>query len=130
MTNEEKDLLIAYLVDAGDIDPDGDVEAQFLEWRQVRERVVSSETHYQAILEASRVRQRNYQRGYRTGGSVRWYEGAPPDALNQYQGGMCISGAQTRTERTPRRLISPLGPDLGGADSAVWRYVHFTLALV
>ena len=32
MTNEEKDLLIAYRVDAGDIDPDGDVEAQFLEW--------------------------------------------------------------------------------------------------
>ena len=29
MTNEQKDLLIAYLVDAGDIAPD--VEAQFLE---------------------------------------------------------------------------------------------------
>lgn len=29
MTNEQKDLLIAYLVDAWDIDPD--VEAQFLE---------------------------------------------------------------------------------------------------
>ena len=29
MTNEQEDLLIAYLVDAGDIDPD--VEAQFLE---------------------------------------------------------------------------------------------------
>ena len=29
MTNEQKDLLIAYLVDAVDIDPD--VEAQFLE---------------------------------------------------------------------------------------------------
>ena len=27
MTNEEKDLLIAYLVDSGEIDPDGDVEA-------------------------------------------------------------------------------------------------------
>ena len=27
MTNEEKDLLIAYLVDAEDIDPDSDVEA-------------------------------------------------------------------------------------------------------
>ena len=25
MTNEEKDLLITYLVDAGDIDPDGEV---------------------------------------------------------------------------------------------------------
>ena len=35
MTNEEKDRLIAYLVDAGDIDPD--VEAQFMDWYQVRE---------------------------------------------------------------------------------------------
>ena len=35
MTNEEKDRLIAYLVDAGDIDPDGDVEAQFMDWYQV-----------------------------------------------------------------------------------------------
>ena len=30
--------------------------------------------------------------------------------LNQYQGGMCISEALTRTERTLRYLISPLGP--------------------
>ena len=37
MTHEEKDRLIAYLVDAGDIDPDGDVEAQFMDWYQVRE---------------------------------------------------------------------------------------------
>ena len=48
MTNEEKDLLIAYLFDAGDIDPDGDVEAQFLEWRQVRQGQVSGEAHYKA----------------------------------------------------------------------------------
>ena len=48
MTNEEKDLLIAYLVDAGEIDPAGDVEAQFLEWHQVREQVVSGEAHYRA----------------------------------------------------------------------------------
>ena len=34
MTNEEKDLLIAYLVDAGDIDPDDDVEAS--SWRGTR----------------------------------------------------------------------------------------------
>ena len=78
MTNEEKDLLIAHLVDAGDIDPDGDVEAQFLEWRQVRERVVSGETHYQAILEASRVRQRNYQRGDRTGAASGGMKGPHP----------------------------------------------------
>ena len=30
--------------------------------------------------------------------------------LNQYQGGMCISGRLTMTERNPRHLISPLGP--------------------
>ena len=63
MTNEEKDLLITYLVDAGDIDPDGDVEAQFLEWYQVREQVVSGEAHYKAILDAARVRYRSYQEG-------------------------------------------------------------------
>ena len=63
MTNEEKDLLIAYLVDAGDIDPDDDVEAQFLEWYQVRDQVVSGETHYKAVLDAARVRQRIYQEG-------------------------------------------------------------------
>ena len=41
-----------------------------------------------------------------------------PD-LNQYQGGMCISGSLTMTERTPRHLISPLGPSWVGSDSAV-----------
>ena len=50
--------------------------------------------------------------------------------LNQYQGGMCISGRLTMTERTPRHLISPLGPNWVGTDNAVYRYVHFTLALV
>ena len=39
--------------------------------------------------------------------------------LNQYQGGMCISGRLTMTERTPRHLISPLGPNWMGTDSAV-----------
>ena len=29
MTNEEKELLAVYLSDAGEIDPEGDVEAQF-----------------------------------------------------------------------------------------------------
>ena len=63
MTNEEKDRLIAYLVDAGDIDPEGDVEAQFLEWCQVHEQVVSGEVHYKAILEAARIRKRSFDRG-------------------------------------------------------------------
>ena len=39
--------------------------------------------------------------------------------LNQYQGGMCISGRLTMTERTPRHLISPLGSNWVGTDSAV-----------
>ena len=57
MTNEEQDLLIAYLVDAGEIFPDLDVdmEDQFLDWYQVRQGVVSGEAHYKAILEAARV---------------------------------------------------------------------------
>ena len=45
MTNEEKTLLISYLIDAGEMDPAGDVEAQFLDWYQVREGQVSGETH-------------------------------------------------------------------------------------
>ena len=63
MTNEEKELLVAYLIDAGDIDPDGDVEVQFMDWYQVREDMVPGETHYKAILEASRVRARSYTAG-------------------------------------------------------------------
>ncbi len=77
MTNEEKDLLIAYLVDAGELDPDGDVEAQFLEWHRVREGQVSGETHCKAILEAAWVRERSYQRGYRHAGDVGGLEGTP-----------------------------------------------------
>ena len=65
MTDEEQDLLIAYLVDTGEIFPDldGDVETQFLDWRQVRQGVVSGETHYKAILHAARVRKRSLERG-------------------------------------------------------------------
>ena len=37
MTNEEKGLLIAYLVDAGEVDPDGDLEEQFMAWFQDRQ---------------------------------------------------------------------------------------------
>ena len=40
-------------------------------------------------------------------------------ALNQYQGGMCISGSLTMIERTPRHPISPLGLSWVGTDSAV-----------
>ena len=37
MTNEEQELPIDYLVDAGELDPDGDVETQFMDWYHVRE---------------------------------------------------------------------------------------------
>ena len=35
----------------------------------------------------------------------------PTPNLNQYQGGMCIAGVLTTTERTPRHFILPLGPN-------------------
>ena len=43
------------------------MEAQFLEWRQVHEQVVSGEVHYKAILEAARIRKRSFDRGYQAG---------------------------------------------------------------
>ena len=39
--------------------------------------------------------------------------------LNQYQGGICISGVLKTTERTPRHLMSPSGPKWVATDSAV-----------
>ena len=42
-----------------------------------------------------------------------------PESLNQYQGGMRISGRLTMAERTPRHLISPSGHNWVGTDSAV-----------
>ena len=59
MTNEENDLLIAHLVDAGEIDPEGDAGAQFLNWYLVRKDVVSGDVHYKAILGTDRVRRVN-----------------------------------------------------------------------
>ncbi len=65
MTNEEQELLIAYLVDTGEIFPDldVDVEIQFLDWYEVRQGVVSGETHYKAILDAARVRKHSLESG-------------------------------------------------------------------
>ena len=67
MAGEDKDLLIAYLVDVAEIDPDGDVEEQFQEWYQVREGTVSGETHYKAILDAARIRVKSFEEGRRAG---------------------------------------------------------------
>ena len=79
MTNEGKDLLIDYLVDAGELDPEGDVEAQFLDWYLVREGQVSGEVHYKAILDAAWVRKRSIEEGRRAGlaevaAKLRWDE--------------------------------------------------------
>ena len=65
MTNEEQVLLIAYLIDAGELDPDADLELQFMDWHQVREKTVSGETHYKALLQAARVRKRSFEEGRR-----------------------------------------------------------------
>ena len=43
------------------------MEAQFLEWYQIREQVVSGEAHYKAVLEAARLRDQAFNRGYRAG---------------------------------------------------------------
>ena len=37
MTNEKKDLLIAYLIDGGEADPGGGPEEQFMAWFQDRQ---------------------------------------------------------------------------------------------
>ena len=58
---------IAYLADAGDLDAGGDVEAQFLDWYQVRQSHVSGEVRYKAVLEAARVRARAFEEGRRAG---------------------------------------------------------------
>ena len=83
MTNEEQELLIAYLVDAGEIIPDldVDVETQFLDWYEVRQGVVSGETHYKAILDAARVRKRSLESGL---------EGAPFPPFDRQ--GVCDHG--------------------------------------
>ena len=57
--------MVEYLVDAGEQDPDGDVEAQFMDWYQVREEeeTVPGETHYKALLQAARVMARSFEEG-------------------------------------------------------------------
>ena len=63
MTQEEEELLIDYLVDAGEIDPDGELEEQFLDWYQAREKTVSGEVHYKAVLDAAQIRKRSFEEG-------------------------------------------------------------------
>ena len=89
MTQEEKDLLISYLVDAGELDPEGDVEAQFDDWYQVRRGQVSGETHYKAVLDAARIRQRVFEDGRLAGLSeaaakMGWNELATQPGLHRF----------------------------------------------
>ena len=46
--------------------------------------------------------------------------GCPLIWLNQYWGGMCISGVLKTTERTPQHLIPPIGSNWVATDSAVY----------
>ena len=46
-----------------------------------------------------------------TGAALNYELDDEENLLNQYQGGMCISGVLTTTERTPRHFILPLGPN-------------------
>ena len=89
MTNEEKDLLIAYLADADELDPEGDVEAQFLDWYQVRAEIVSGEVHYKSVLDATRIRSRSFEEGRRAGLSeaaakMSWDELAAAPGLDRF----------------------------------------------
>ena len=114
MTDEEKALLIEYLVDAGEIFPDLDidVEDQLLDWYEVRRGVVSGETHHKAILQAARVRNRSVERGV---------EGVQPPMSNRQ--GVCDHGtpcgcyaeghAAGRAEGYAKRRNNPL-EDLAG----------------
>ena len=91
MTREEQELLIAYLVDAGELDAEGDVEEQFEDWYQVRRSVVSGEVHYKAIVDAARVRAWAFEEGRRAGlaeGSTRmnWDELATRPGLHRFMG--------------------------------------------
>ena len=113
MTNEEKDLLIAYLIDTGDIDSDGDVAGQFLDWYQVREGVGSGETHYKAVLEAARVRARSFEEGRMSGLA----EGAAKlgwDELEIARGLQGLWITSVRGKINPRAVLrgSPLGDGL------------------
>ena len=89
MTNGEKSLLIAYLVDAGEIDSDGDQEAQFMDWHRCREDTVSGEVHYRAILGAARVRKRSFDEGWKAGfaeaaAKLGWEHGEAIEGIHRF----------------------------------------------
>ncbi len=98
------------------------MEAQFLEWRQVHEQVVSGEVHYKAILEAARIRKRSFDRGYQAGCAA-MLGGHPPPADDQ---GVCDHDtpcgcyaeghAAGMAAATPKRRSSPLTDNVRADD--------------
>ena len=117
MTNEEKDLLIAYLVDASEIDPDGGIEAQFLDWYQIREETVSGEVHYKAILDAARGRKRAFEEGRKTGlaeAKLGWDEMATLPGLHRF-----MDHARGRSVNIPTPSGKSAWRPLTGADRPV-----------
>ena len=111
MTNEEKELLVEYLVDAGEQDADGDVEAQFMDWRQVREETVSGETHYKALLQAARVMARSFEEGQP--GRGRSHAGLGPATRRTSLWRSRTSGGLSKRTRNRERR--------GWTDCAGWR---------
>ena len=49
--------------------------------------MVSGETHYKAVVEAARVRQRSFDSSYRIADVARWPEEDPPGLVSDNQGG-------------------------------------------
>ena len=81
------------------------MEAQFLEWRQVREQVVSGEVHYKVILEAARIRKLAFSRGYRLSGVAQRHEGPhptySPSARNKESATMTLHAVATPRDTLP-----------------------------
>ena len=119
MTREEQELLTAYLVDAGDIDPEGDLEEQFQDWYQIREGSVSGETHYKAILDAARVRRRSYEEGGWTASPRPWpsWAGTSWQRLPDSTGSWTTSAGRMTDIRDPAEKST--GRPLAGADQAI-----------
>ena len=158
MTDEEQDLLTAYLVDAGEIFPDLDVDVEDsvpglvrgppghgvrrgpLQGHPPGSQGAKPEPREQARRDAcptvrppEGLRPRCSVRLLRRAGLAEGYaqrRNDPLGDLNQYQGGMCISGdlEDCREDSMAPRIT--FRPEWVSTDSAVWRYVHFTLALV
>ena len=84
---QEQELLLACLVDSGELDPEGTVEDQFQGWRQVRQGQVSGEV--KAFLDAARIRAGSFEEGRLAGLSeaaakLGWDEMATRPGLHRF----------------------------------------------